>query len=310
MLELKMDVKDDWIQDFPTRIYPDDAKWFIAHTQMMYLALCTTANKDDEFLLTENAYGIYEGPSSVFVNPSTGKVTISRYTEFHKFALISPKLMMVLRSFLLPVPEEDLNEDMKTYRDTMFKLNAVQHSRPSEAVSFLADLPINKPRNSYTRIVDGRVEPLDGRADGSRRVDDKFCFRFFPLVTEHVNKINAIVLEESHSISGIVFKSHTGLQRALEYYLPTSIAPGFKLCGDTADDPRLRLLKKLEQLVNKIGSDVTTVYNTMNQQQTNQELHIEEHEEIWAQIIEKKLPKEPTETMQLYIKLGRFISTQ
>jgi len=119
MLELKMDVKDDWIRDFPTVIYPDDAKWFIAHTQMMYLALCTPANKDDEFLLTENAYGIYEGPSSALINPSTGEIDMTPYTEFHKFAVISPKPMMVLRSFLLPVPEEDLNEEIKTYRDTM-----------------------------------------------------------------------------------------------------------------------------------------------------------------------------------------------
>jgi len=192
----------------------------------------------------------------------------------------------------------------------MFKLNAIQHSRPSAAISTLADLPITKPRNSYTKIVDGRVELIDGRVSGSRQVDDKFCFRFFPLVTEHINKINAIMLEESHSISNIVFKSLAGLRRALDYYLTMPSTYGFKLCDGTADDPRLRHLKKLEHLVNEIGSNITAVYNTKNQEQVNQEQYIEEHEEIWGQIFEENLPKEPTETMQLYIKLGRFVSTQ
>ncbi len=310
MLELKMDVKDEWILDFPTRIYPDDARWFIMHTQMMYLALCTPANKDDEFLLTENAYGIYEGPSSVAIDPQTGETIMTPYTEFHKFAVISPKLMMVLRSFLLPVPEEDLDEEIKRFRDTMVKFNAIQHGRPSAAISTLADLPITKPRNSYTKIVDGRVELLDGR-DMSRQVDDRFCFRFFPLMTKHVNKINAIMLEESHSISNVVFKSHAGLRMALEYYLTMPTDHGFKICGGMPDDPRFRLLKKLEHLVNEMGSDVTAVYNTQNQEQLNHENYYkEEHEEILTQILEENLRKEPTETMQLYFKLGKFVFIQ
>jgi len=309
MLELKMDVKDDWIRDFPTRIYPGDAMWFIAHTQMMYLALCTPANKDDEFLLTENAYGIYEGPSSVVKDPITGETIMTPYTEFHKFAVISPKLMMILRNFILPVAEEDLNEEVKSFRDTMFKLNANQHSRPSAVVSTLADLPITKPRNSYTKIVNGRVVLLDGR-DGSRRVDDRFCFRFFPLMTEHINKINAIMLEESYRISNIVFKSHTGLRKAIDYYLTMPTVRGYKLCSGMPDDPRFLLLKKLEQLVNEMGSDVTAVYRTHSQVQQNQEQFIEEQEDIFAQILEENLPKEPSVTMQLYTKLGRFISVQ
>lgn len=300
MLELKMDAKGDWMRYLLERIYPDDAKWFIAHTQMMYLALCTPANKDHEFLLTENAYGIYEGPSSSMIDPKTGALTMECYTEYHKFAVISPKLIMVLRSFLLPVPEEDLSEGIKEWRETMYKLNASQHNYPYAKDSVLADLPITKPRNSYSKIVDGRVVLLNGE-DGSHRADHKFCFRFFPLMTEHVNKINAIMLEESYLISNIVFKSHAGLRIALEYYLTMPANRGLKLCGGGPDDLRLRLLKKLEQLVKQMGSDVTAVYRTGTQENR------EEHEEILARILEENLPKEPTEFMQLYIKLGEFI---
>lgn len=62
-------------------------------------------------------------------------------------------------------------------------------------------------------------------------------------MTEHINKINAIMLEESHSISNIVFKSHAGLQRELDYYVTMRTAHGLKLSDGTANDPRLRLLK-------------------------------------------------------------------
>lgn len=309
MLELKMDVKGDWMKELPARIYPDDANWFIMHTQMMYLALCTPTNKDQEFLLTENAYGVYEGPSALLKDPSTGETILTPYTEFHKFAVISPKLMMILRSFLLPVPEEDFNDEVKSFRDSMLKLNANQHAFPSAAVSSLADLPITKPRNSYTRIVDGRIQLVEGR-DGSHRVDDRFCFRFFPLETEHVNRINAIMLEESHSISNIVFKSHSGLRMAIDYYLTMSTTGGFKLCDGMPGEPRLCLLKKLEHLVNEMGSSVTAVYNLLDEVLAKQKWEEEGHIEVFAKLIEESLPKEPTDTMQLYIKLGRYVSVE
>src|ERR1700722_4029082 len=65
MLELKMDPEGEWMEELRKRVYPDDAEMYIAHTQMMYLALCTPSAKDDEFLLTENAYNIHEGPKSL-----------------------------------------------------------------------------------------------------------------------------------------------------------------------------------------------------------------------------------------------------
>jgi hypothetical protein len=144
----------------------------------------------------------------------------------------------------------------------MYKLNVSQHTVPYVANSVLADLPVTKPRNSYSRIVDGKVELLEGE-DGIPRMDHKICFRFFSLVTEHVNKINAIMLQESYHISKIVFKSHVGLQRALEYYLTMPTDCGFKLFSAALNDLGLRLLQKLEQLAKKIGSDTTAVYETM-----------------------------------------------
>lgn len=53
---------------------------------------------------------------------------------------------MVLRSLVLPNLEEDLNENIKRRRETMYELNVSQHANPSAANSILADLPIRKAR--------------------------------------------------------------------------------------------------------------------------------------------------------------------
>jgi hypothetical protein len=301
MLELKMDTNGRWMRDLQERIYPDDATWFIAHTQMMYLAFCTTSIEDDEFLLTENAYSIHEGPNSYRINPHTGEHTPTAYTEYHAFAVISPKLIMVLRSFLLPVPEEDNNKEIGDWRKTMYQLNIGQHNNPVLSGSVLADLPIAKPRNSYSKIVDGRVVLLDGE-DGTCRADHKFCFRFFPLETDHVNKINTIMLEESTEISAIVFKSYSAARKIFEHYLSLPAESGFKYVPDVPgmpDDPRTVFLKKLEEAVKKMGSSVTASYQTRGTE------FMEERENgAWGELFEKNLPKEPTEFMKLYINLG------
>lgn len=68
ILELQTDPNLEWMEKLVNRIYPDDAMWYIAHTQMMYLVLCTPSGQE-EFLLTENAYSIHEGPVSFLRNP-------------------------------------------------------------------------------------------------------------------------------------------------------------------------------------------------------------------------------------------------
>jgi hypothetical protein len=265
---------------------------------MMYLAFCTTSIADDEFLLTENAYSIHEGPNSFLINPDTGKLTEAAYTEYHMFAAISPKLIMVLRSFLLPVPEEDNNEEIRNWREAMNQATASQHISPQLPESVLADLPISKPRNSYSKIVEGRVVLLEGE-DGTHRADHKFCFRFFPLETDHVNKIHTIMLEESTSISTIVFKSYSGARKIFEHYLSMPADRNFKLVQNAPDDPRKIFLEKLEEAAKQMGSDVTATYQTQRI-----ELSDEKKFEEWGEIFEKNLPKKPTESMQLYIKLG------
>ena len=284
------------------RIYPDDAKWYMANTQMMYLALCTPSGQD-EFLLTENAYSVHEGPVSLLINPDSNEMTATSYTEFHIFAVISPRLMIVLRSCLLPVLEEDSDEEIKLWRERMYQLNVVQHLQPLNANSVLEDLPVTKARNSYTSLVNGRITLLDGE-DGSLRLDHKFCFRFFPISAEHVDKINGILLEESYDNSKIVFKSRLGVRKTLEYYLSMPCeqtgAHSLKFVMDAPNGPKFVYLKKLEQAARQLGSNVTLVYSSKISK-----VNEEDGFKVFGQMLSRSLPEKPSKAMELYMKLGQ-----
>lgn len=296
MLELKMDPELKWMDELKKRIYPDDAMWAITHMQGMYLAFCTPSGQDDEFLLTENAYSIFEGPASFSINPDTGESTMQAYTEYHVFAAISPKLIIVLRSFLLPSPGEDSDDGIRKWRETMHGLVALQHNNPLEAGSTLADLPIAKARSSYTKIVSGSEAMADGK-DWSPRESDKFFFKIFPISAEHVNKINCIMLEEAYKVSTMAFKSQSAARKTLEHYLsaPTVVR-------DEPDDQKLAYLKKLEHVLRLWGSDTTAMYQIRKSKLGGDDIF-----DLLGRMLQKSSLNEITKNMSPYIKLGQFI---
>ncbi|KAL9040441.1 MAG: hypothetical protein Q9214_004486 [Letrouitia sp. 1 TL-2023] len=298
MLEMKMDPEQKWKDWLLKHAYPDDAMWFIAHSQMMYLALCTPSDKNGEFLLTENAYNIFEGPETTSINADTNQPESQVYTEFHCFSVISPKLIIVLRSFMLPIPEEDANDAIRASRKRWFELCAAQHMEPLKASSILRDLPITKARNSYSELVNGRLVLLDNE-DGVPRSHDRFCFRFFPISTQHTDKINSIMLEQSAKISTIVFKTRQAARNTLETYLqmPCEVSRNifFKNVRSAPDDPTLVVLRKFEQVAKELGSNVTAIYHEQMPRDTL---------EVLDRTMADKFPIEPTGFMELYQKLG------
>ena len=304
MLALKMDPQMEWMKWLREHAYPDDAMWFIAYCQMMYLALCTPSGADEEFILTENAYSIHEGPVSFYVDPVTKETKQGSYNEFHTFGVISPKLMIVLRSFLLPVPEEDADEEMRIWRKNAFEQVAAQHNDPADVHSILEDLPISKARNTYTKIVDGKLMLLEGE-DGSHRAVDKFCFRFFPISTEHMDRINFILLENADHVSTIVYQSQQSVSRTLKKYLTApcelNTSACFKVITDSTDDQRLAFLKKLEKVVRHLGYDAVATYQ-IGRGKFNDPLVMA------GQMLRARLPleNEPTGFKQHYAKLGRL----
>lgn len=238
--ECDMDSDAEWLGKIQELMYPEDARWFINHTQSSCMAFCTPSNVDEEFLLTENSYNVYEG-----INCLAGP-----WVNFHDFAPVSPKLMIVLRSAILPVPEEDTNPEVRKWRQFCYR-TAVDMMFGEGIKSELADLPITKARNNYTRIDNDQLVLVN---EGSTRTkDDKFAFKFFPLEAMHVNKINSFLLE--HATSSIVFASRRAFTRTLEWYM-TDRSKVWKSIVGTVNDKRLKVakLEKLAALLKSLGS--------------------------------------------------------
>ncbi|KUJ19709.1 uncharacterized protein LY89DRAFT_611477 [Mollisia scopiformis] len=249
IMELRMDPEKKWIHDLPKCMYTDDAMGFIIHAEGMYMAICTPSNAGDEFILTDNSYNVFEGPNCFVTDKSTGKVEGSAHAPLHHFAPISAKLMIILRSFVLPVPEEDANPRVKEERDELhfMALGAVYNQ---EVKSVLSDLPIAKARNNYSKIVGGRLQLLEGE-DGKHRKDHKFYFKYFPIHANHVQTINGIFLYNAYLCSRIVFGTKDNFSRTLEEYLTANCNI---ITGDDVER-RLEFLKKLAAVSKVLGSD-------------------------------------------------------
>ncbi|KAM0542219.1 hypothetical protein ACHAPJ_012911 [Fusarium lateritium] len=247
IMTLEMDPERKWMDRIQQQMYRHDANWLIMHVQRMYMAICTPSNPDDEFILTDNSYNVFEGPNHFAQDIKTGQVYGVADVNFHEFAPVSPKLMIVLRSLLLPVPEEDSNPEIREWRETL-RYTSVGDVFGADTKSSLEDLPIRKARNSYSKIVNGQVTRVEGKPDSYTK-DDKFYFHFFPVGRDHVNKLNKILLENSSHCSRIVFGSPTSFLRTLEYYM---VAPkGITGCDADAIVAQLR---KLDQLMKEMGS--------------------------------------------------------
>ncbi|KAL8789537.1 MAG: hypothetical protein Q9195_006764 [Heterodermia aff. obscurata] len=315
---LEIDLSKEWQQWYPelhARAYPSDARWFFKNMQMSYLAFCTPETADEEFLLTQNSYGVFEGPSS----PS------GAWTDYHVFAPVSPRLLMVTRSFLLPSGND--GEAGEEERLAMLEQSKSMHFDPASADSCLEDLPIAKARNNYTRMLDGKLVLLPTRISREKHI---FFFKFFAIKATHVQKINQIFLEEALGTTQLVYKSSIGLRLALEYYL-TSEDPGFKqvirkmdadlpdhiprLDGDAWDtrreENRLPFLRILENIAKTLGSTVTAKYNMIDPVGLAGSKHIGTELIDWYRKIGKTGDKGPVSSriMDLYGKFGSYIKS-
>ena len=129
------------------------------------------------------------------------------------FAPVSPRLIIVLRSGLLPsgIPEDEFAR--------LSLLQSFQSLYPNVSKSVLEDLPVAKAMNNYTQIVAGKLVPLPTKILPENH---KFRFKFFPILMAHTQKINTIMLEEAIETAAVVYKNPQSLRRALEAYFEDS----------------------------------------------------------------------------------------
>jgi hypothetical protein len=235
LMKLDMDAGGRWKAELPLRMFLDDAMWFITHVDSAYTAICTPSDPHDEFILTENSYNVFEGPFSFVKDKTTGKVEAAANLPLHEFAPVSSKLMIVLRSYFLPVPLEDAHPIVRMKREAFRSL--VQRQYDGEVKSILTDLPITKARNSYSTVVNGQLR-IDYSGYSKPANFHKFYFRYFPISTEQVQTINGIFFDNAYITSRIVFNTKEIFTAALESYLATSCTKG-KIIG--GNDAELRL---------------------------------------------------------------------
>jgi hypothetical protein len=254
ILYLDMDAEGKWTTTLHDLMFPADTTMFIFHTQHSYIAFCTPAEKDEEFILTDQGYNLFEGPTHNTFCAKTGDYLGDTNLCFHEFGPVSPRLIIILRSSTLPEELEDKDSKVKKARQRWLSAASAQFPEPENVRSILEDLPVAKAMNSYSRVVNGRLEPAPGETGtpGSR---DRFTFRFWPISTNHVNIINSIFLDNLLRCNSIVFSSRIPFRQTLEAYMTTQ-AHGFKKIDvgeHGAKTTRLACLQKLAIVLKKLG---------------------------------------------------------
>jgi Protein of unknown function (DUF4238) len=287
-----------WSSELKANAFPWDAQWFIKHMMGTFLSFCTPQNISDEFVLTENAYSVFEGP-----------INHESWTDWHVFAPVKPTLLIVMRQNVLQ-PIKGLPAEF-TSRFSMLQEEKVAqicnlYKDPSGARSCLVDLPVERPQPSY--------DPLDRGSSlvpGTKpwfKNKDNFTFKFFGLTSKHVQLINSIFFEEAYKTQAIVFKTKSAFLRAVEAYLRLDI-PGFKVIArpsqyrgivisvgafglatsqGTPIDQREVYLKLLETISHNHGNSIKLKYHSRD-----------------AEVVEI-LPPIPQKFLELYLALGRL----
>jgi hypothetical protein len=261
-----------WEAELLVNAYPADAKWFIHHMNNFFLCFCRPQDPREEFLLTQNAYGVFEGPNSY-----------TAWADWHNFSPINPKLLIVLRNnWIQPVGPDPIFGQINDLFEHIVAVHCSIHPDPAMARSVLSELPVARPQTSYPSIrfrSDGEtMREMRQRAWSNV---DYFDFPFFLLSSKHVQIINSIFLENASSTQAIAFGNHKALCRALESFLQLH-TPGFKIVhdiheeeyqngvdnrGDTrrfdgrADDYHEEYLLGLERISAALGSKIKAKYN-------------------------------------------------
>jgi len=206
ILDTPIDERGEWQNTVRKNGFLDDAMWFVYHMTESYLSFCEPSHPDDEFIITENGFGINEGPTmcSYSIDPRTGLPTVKSgsYTEYHKVAPLSPKLLLVLRS-------NCFRKENKAMLRALRSLPEVP-DRPS----LFENLQLDPATPSY----DAQELINFGMKD-----DHTFSFKIQKISTEYTDLFNALMLEEARA--SITWSSDKAMQKTLKAYLES---PNFK----------------------------------------------------------------------------------
>lgn len=250
---MDIDTEGCWKQHISKSIYFPIADQFINHICDMYMAIFTPVNYNEEFVLTDNCYNVCKGRAITYFNISTGK-HVSICPRFHKFAPISPRLMIILQSTHLPEPLEDVDPAIKRWRQFQRQLY-IDPIFGSGIKSILEDVPIQKALNNYMEIVDGRLAP---RPEWNQRlgINDSFCFTIFSVPTRYVRTINGLLIDLAYHSSRIIFNQKDIFLDLMEWYLTEPCEVGKNLTGENAFK-QLQYIEGLSNFKSRQGREIS-----------------------------------------------------
>ncbi|KAA8898650.1 hypothetical protein FN846DRAFT_962127 [Sphaerosporella brunnea] len=200
ILDTPIDARGDWKRVLLGKAFEPDALWFFLHMTESYLALCQPDHPDDEFVITENGFGINEGPTSetVALDPETGVATskYGAYTEYHKIAPLSPRLLLVLRSNFLRKGNEHLLREIRA------------GPAVANTPSLFEDLELTPAVPCYVVQAAETFEAKD---------EHVFTFKIQKISREYTDLFNAMMFEEARD--SITWASDKATQRSLKTFL-------------------------------------------------------------------------------------------
>ena len=205
-----------WLKWLKKHAYPMDATWFWKNMTMSYLCFCTPEDAEEEFVLTQNAYGVFEGPCSY-----------QAWTDWHSFTPLNHRLIILMRSQFVganPNLPAWLADGFAAFQHAAVARITSLYEDPAAARSWLEDLPVQRAATSYPML---RVSSGSGSAAYRFSSEDVFTFRFFRIPSGFVQRINSIFFEQAVLTDSIVYKSSNALRKALEFYLELE-QEGFK----------------------------------------------------------------------------------
>ena len=169
--------------------YPPDMSWFLKNMQADYLAFVTPTSSDLEFILTENAFSVFEGPCGP-----------QAWTDYHLFSPISPNLLIVSRSIILGTGNAEDEAQLSLPRSF---LTSIHRNLGAAGESLLQDLPVHQARNNYSQIVNGKNEALPVKMSRDKHI---FYFPLFKVTERQVGCINTIFFDNASSTSAIIYR--------------------------------------------------------------------------------------------------------
>ena len=207
IIRTEIDMDGEWLQTIGREMFGDDANMYVFHMRESYMAFCEPQSSEDEFIITNNGFGIFEGPvvydptklERIGADGSAPRLEEPVYTEFHKLAPLSPRLILVLRSNYLR--DEPIWEKRRKIS------NELDPRRNSD--SLLQDLPIKPPKTHYW-LLPGKFKPV-------HTLEDEFFFEIYKVKAEQVRMINTIMLEEA--TLSITWVSDESLVKSLHAFL-------------------------------------------------------------------------------------------